>query len=71
MRGTNHTAGSVRAMRDVPVTGRAPAPDLARGAALLLIAVANAHTFVTHRGIGCAPIRSTRPASTPGSPRRS
>ncbi|MER5674397.1 DUF418 domain-containing protein [Pseudonocardia alni] len=39
-------------MRDVPVTGRAPAPDLARGAALLLIAVANAHTFVTHRGIG-------------------
>lgn len=52
MRGTNHTAGSVRAMRDVPVTGRAPAPDLARGAALLLIAVANAHTFVTHRGIG-------------------
>ncbi|GAA4983823.1 DUF418 domain-containing protein [Pseudonocardia tropica] len=39
-------------MRDVPVTGRAPAPDLARGAALLLIAVANVHTFVTHRGIG-------------------
>lgn len=39
-------------MRDVPMTGRAPAPDLARGAALLLIAVANAHTFITHRGIG-------------------
>ncbi|MEJ8277835.1 DUF418 domain-containing protein [Pseudonocardia spirodelae] len=39
-------------MRDVPVAGRAPAPDLARGAALLLIAVANAHTFITHRGIG-------------------
>lgn len=31
---------------------RYPAPDLARGAALLLIAVANAHTFVTGRGIG-------------------
>ncbi|WP_224386517.1 DUF418 domain-containing protein [Pseudonocardia sp. ICBG1293] len=39
-------------MRDVPVAGRAPAPDLARGAALLLIAVANVHTFITHRGIG-------------------
>ena len=31
---------------------RYPAPDLARGAALLLIAIANAHTFVTERGIG-------------------
>ena len=39
-------------MRALPVTDRFPAPDLARGAALLLIAVANAHTFVTHRGIG-------------------
>ncbi|MEQ3552328.1 DUF418 domain-containing protein [Pseudonocardia nematodicida] len=34
------------------VADRSPAPDLARGAVLLLIAVANAHTFVTDRGIG-------------------
>ncbi|MBN9734523.1 MULTISPECIES: DUF418 domain-containing protein [unclassified Pseudonocardia] len=39
-------------MHALPVTDRSAAPDLARGAALLLIAIANAHTFVTHRGIG-------------------
>ncbi|WP_085913026.1 MULTISPECIES: DUF418 domain-containing protein [Pseudonocardia] len=39
-------------MRALPVARRSPAPDLARGAALLLIAVANAHTFVHDRGIG-------------------
>ncbi|GAA1382812.1 DUF418 domain-containing protein [Pseudonocardia kongjuensis] len=39
-------------MRALPVARRSAAPDLARGAALLLIAVANAHTFVHDRGIG-------------------
>ncbi|MEV1293469.1 DUF418 domain-containing protein [Pseudonocardia sp. NPDC049635] len=39
-------------MRALPVSRRSAAPDLARGAALLLIAVANAHTFVHDRGIG-------------------
>ncbi|GAB7192599.1 DUF418 domain-containing protein [Kineococcus sp. NUM-3379] len=35
-----------------PVSERAPGPDVARGAMLLLIALANAHLFVTGRDVG-------------------